>query len=86
MFIAIVSEGITEMNVALGRRTRQSSVYKQYGSDKAVDGNTNGNLGAGGSCTHTNAGANYPWWAADLEYERVVLSVHIYNRVDRKLE
>jgi len=86
VFIAIVSEGITEENVALGRRTRQSTVYMETGSDRAVDGNTNGDHKAGSGCTHTNAGANYPWWAADLEYERVVLSVHIYNRVDRKYE
>ena len=43
-------------NIALGKTTRQSSVYFGngviYNSDKAVDGNVNSNFDAG-SCTNT---------------------------------
>ena len=77
------AEGITEQNVAFGRRTRQSSMHNDYSSDRAVDGNTNGDIVVGKSCTHTGLDRNYPWWAADLEYEFIVLSVHIYNRVGK---
>ncbi|KAK2189176.1 hypothetical protein NP493_114g06066 [Ridgeia piscesae] len=35
-----------------------------------------------GSCTLTVDSTNYPWWAVDLESERLVRSVVIYNRVD----
>ena len=74
MFVA------AERNIALRRPSRISS--SKYGgtADKANDGNINGIFNRG-SCTH-NEDSLKPWWAVDLESERLVLSVHIYNRVD----
>jgi len=49
-------------------------------SERAVDGNTNGNYGAG-SCTHTENQAN-AWWTVDLQATYTVDKVVVYNRVD----
>ena len=72
----------TDDNVAAGRQTRQSSVYKGSTADRANDGNINGHLGNGETCMHTTVDLDYPWWAVDLGSERFVRSVTIYNRVD----
>ena len=72
----------TDDNVAAGRPTRQSSVWDGHTSNRANDGNTNGDLEIGQSCTHTTGGLDYPWWAVDLESVRLVQSVVIYNRVN----
>ena len=77
------------MNVAVGRPSRQSSTETitdwDVGPDRANDGNVNGNMNVGQSCSHT-VESDYPWWAVDLGSVRLVLSVHIYNRVDCKLD
>ena len=72
---------ITEDNVAAGRPTKQSSEANSGASDRATDGNINGDFIRGQSCTHTPE-LDYPWWAVDLEYEHLVRSVVIYNRAD----
>ncbi|KAK2174249.1 hypothetical protein NP493_816g02032 [Ridgeia piscesae] len=69
-----------ERNIALRRPSRISSSKNGGTADKANDGNING-IFRRGSCTH-NDDSLKPWWAVDLESERLVLSVHIYNRVD----
>ena len=71
-------------NVALGRPTRQSSEANGASSDRANDGNTNGELETGQSCAVTTDKYPNPWWAVDLGSERLVRSVVIYNRVHRK--
>ena len=71
----------SEANVAAGRPTRQSSVSSGASADRANDRDVNGNYFIG-SCTLTVDSTNYPWWAVDLESERYVRSVVIYNRVD----
>ena len=76
-------------NVAVGRPSKQSSTDTTFdwdvGPDRANDGNVNGNMKVGQSCSHTES-TDYPWWAVDLGSVRLVLSVHIYNRVDCKLD
>ena len=78
-FVVLTSED----NVAAGRPTRQSSVDDGASADRAIDGDVNGHYYKG-SCTLTVDSTNYPWWAVDLESERLVQSVVIYNRVDGK--
>jgi hypothetical protein len=48
-----------------GKPATQSSTGWDGLSNRAVDGDTNGNYGAG-SCTHTQKQAN-AWWAVDLQ-------------------
>ena len=70
------------MNKAAGCPTRQSSVFYGCVPERANDGNINGDLDVGFSCTHTTVDLDYPWWAVDLGSEHLVRSVIIYNRVD----
>lgn len=77
-------------NLALNATTSQKSVAPFPGvkanaafdgeSKRAVDGNTDGNYGAG-SCTHTYPTEN-PWWKVELPKESKVYSVKIYARTD----
>jgi len=69
-------------NIALSRPTRQSSVGYGGVPDRATDGNIDGHY-KDNSCACTRE-TPYPWWAVDLGSERLVRSVVIYNRVDRK--
>ncbi|KAI0208018.1 hypothetical protein LSAT2_007353 [Lamellibrachia satsuma] len=71
----------TADNIARGRPTNQTGVLCDGSAEKGNDGNINGHFNDGRSCTHTGD-SNYPWWAVDLQSERLVTSVHIYNRVD----
>ncbi|KAI0242703.1 hypothetical protein LSAT2_011778 [Lamellibrachia satsuma] len=71
----------TEDNIAVGRPARQSSLFDFGTPDRVVDGNINGNSHIMKSCSHTDI-AQRPWWTVDLESERLVRSVHIYNRVE----
>jgi glucose/arabinose dehydrogenase/azurin/lysophospholipase L1-like esterase len=68
-------------NIALKCKASQSSTA--YGGDaqRAVDGNTAGDFGAG-SCTHTNEGEPNPWWEVDLGKELPIDSVVLWNRTD----
>jgi len=80
-------------NLAFGQTTEQISISpwskKKNGSagaafdgqpSRAVDGNTNGNYGAG-SCTHTFAQKN-PWWRVELKERSYIYEVHIFARTD----
>eukprot|EP00058_Branchiostoma_floridae_P002515 XP_002588003.1 hypothetical protein BRAFLDRAFT_125400 [Branchiostoma floridae] len=67
-------------NVALGKRTVQTSGEADGPSSRAVDGNTDTNWG-GGSCTHTRTEAN-PAWRVDLGQTYQIDKVNIYNRRD----
>ena len=67
-------------NLALGKPTRQSSIYNNARPSRAVDGNRNSNFHAS-SCTHTqNAKGN--WWQVDLEAVYEIRDVVITNRGD----
>ncbi len=65
-----VSRWLASLMVAVkialaGKPTTQSSTSHGGVSSRAVDGNTNGNYGAG-SCTHTESQGN-AWWTVDLQ-------------------
>jgi len=67
-------------NLALGKRTRQSSV-REFGSpNRANDGDTNGNWGDG-SVTHTQ-GEDKSWWEVDLGKKYLIEEVRLHNRKD----
>jgi hypothetical protein len=70
-------------NLAQGKTATESSTYPGYPSaaaSSAVDGNTNGNFGAG-SVTATNADPN-AWWQVDLGASASISSIVIWNRTD----
>ena len=69
-----------ERNIALRRPSSQSSTASGGSADRANDGNTDG-VYTNGSCSQTDT-SSHAWWAVDLDHERLVLSVHIYNRID----
>lgn len=68
-------------NVALRGVTRQSSTDYLGDSNRAVDGNTDGNYGESNSTTHTRMETD-PWWEVDLGAEYLVEQVAIWNRTD----
>jgi large repetitive protein len=67
-------------NLAQGKTATQSSTYEDASASLAVDGNTNGNYGAG-SVTHTNS-TNSPWWQVDLGATYTIDSLQLWNRSD----
>ena len=76
---------LAERNIALGKPTYQSSTFASFtAASKAVDGNRNGDLDNGHTCTAT-AGptVGYPWWAVDFGIETFVFKLNITNRSDR---
>lgn len=58
----------------------QSSTYSPGVASRAIDGNTNGNWGAG-SVSHTDTGSN-SWWEVDLGSPRLIGTVQLFNRTD----
>ncbi len=79
---ASVRQELAPINLALGKPTTQSTVYSGVGgaSANAVDGNTNGNWGAG-SVTHSDYEAK-PWWQVDLQGAYPISTVVLHNRTD----
>lgn len=73
--------GTPRVNLALGRPATQSHTDGWGGvAARAVDGNRNGDFGAG-SVTHTASTRN-TWWQVDLGAARPISGVRIWNRVD----
>lgn len=72
----------TGKNVALWKPTNQSSSYNQvYTSDKAVDGNGDGDLLTSSSCTHTEERTSIsPTWNVNLEKAYSIVAIKILNR------
>jgi len=72
------------MDLAQGRPAIQSSTESAMATAmKAVDGDTNGDLENGKSCTHTDSKSDTPpWWRVDLGSSAAVESVTIWNRSD----
>ncbi|WP_406685241.1 T9SS type A sorting domain-containing protein [Seonamhaeicola sp. MEBiC1930] len=72
-------------NMALNGVATQSSTAYDGPPELAIDGNTNGSY-SGGSVTHTEHGANgsgeLKWWQVDLESDKVITKINIYNRTD----
>jgi len=67
-------------NLALGRRTIQSSEQHGGKPEAAVDGNTVG-IWTSGTVTHTRNEEN-PHWQVDLAHESTIDTVYIWNRID----
>ena len=69
-------------NIALWKPTNQTSTYTENGinmtSDKAVDGNAEGNFSAN-SCTHTSGG-EAPRWTVNLQKAYSIIAIKIKNR------
>lgn len=63
-------------NVALNRFASQSTTYRNYHANNAVDGNINFRMG---TCTHTKREEN-PWWRVDLDSFSWIAGAVIYNR------
>jgi len=72
-----------EQNIALGKKTRQSSSFdeRRIGPERAVDGNTEGNDG-NSSYAHTQFETD-PWWEVDLGSEQPIDRIVIWNRGGR---
>ena len=69
-------------NVALRKRTVQSTTFSDGVSSRAVDGNTSG-AWAQASVTHTEGGGGGGnWWMVDLGGEFLITDIYIYNRTD----
>lgn len=67
-------------NLALGKKTRQSSTHEYGVSNRANDGVTEGHWGYG-SVTHTQ-GESRPFWEVDLGKKFLIDEVKLYNRTD----
>lgn len=67
-------------NLALGKRTSQSSIDWGGAPSRAVDGNTSG-VWNDGSITHTGH-ESFPWWKVDLGSAHRIDSVTLWNRTD----
>ena len=73
-----------QLNLALGKRAKQSSNYNSTNglARLAVDGNTNGNWNSK-SVTHTKDGGTLnPWWRVDLDGYSTIKEILIWNRTD----
>lgn len=68
------------INIALGKPASQSSTDHGGDASKAVDGNRDGNFGAG-SVTHTDHFGS-EWWEVDLQEDFTITRIDIYNRRD----
>lgn len=68
------------VNHALNMPARQSSTDFGGSADRAVDSRIDGNFHAG-SVTHTRLEAQ-PWWEVDLQQERSIARVTLFNRTD----
>lgn len=67
-------------NLALGKRTRQSSTYDNCSSNRGNDGVIDGNINAG-SLVHTEYDQN-AFWEVDLGRSFLIEEVKIHNRTD----
>ena len=71
-------------NTAPQGKAKQSSTASGGNANRAIDGKTNGEYGAGTS-THTREDQKNPWWELDLGAEKPIESVGIWNRTDGEL-
>ena len=66
-------------NLALHKPTQQISTAAEGSSERAVDGNKDGDY-ATSTCSHTHMGSGN-WWMVDLESTNVIYEVRIHNRL-----
>ena len=76
----IDQSGPSVTNLALHKRTVQSTTILDGASSRAVDGNTSG-VWTENSVTHSALGPGN-WWMVDLGEEYLIQNIHIYNRTD----
>lgn len=85
IFIIISTFLLIGKNVALWKSTNQSSNYidgtTTLTSDKAVDGNADGDFGRG-TCTHTAMHDYNATWNVNLENAYYIIAIKIKNRND----
>ena len=67
-------------NIAPNGTATQSSTWSGNVASRAIDGNTNGNWGAGES-THTDLGSQ-PYWTLDLGSVENIQTIRLWNRTD----
>lgn len=72
-------------NVARQGTARQSSTDYDGPAKLAIDGNTNGDYRAAKSTTHT-AQSTDPWWEVDLQANRPIDRIVVWNRTDNSLQ
>ncbi|XP_071801562.1 uncharacterized protein [Asterias amurensis] len=63
-----------------GMQASQSSVFRGYSADLAIDGNSSTYL-SGGSCSHTGNDV-HSWWKVDLGANHCLGSITLVNRKD----
>jgi putative heme-binding domain-containing protein len=74
--VEVLSDG---RNIApLGKATQKNSAYDGDAS-RAIDGNKDGDYGAGGQ-THTEENTANPWWEVDLGADYPVDAITVWNR------
>ena len=78
----MVFEG--DKNVAREGKATQIGTDYNGTPEKAIDGNTNGDLNAGQSVTHSSYVA-LPWWEVDLQRNVKVKQIELWNRTDDDL-
>ena len=78
--VEVFSNGV---NVAPRGTAKQASTSNDGEAGRAIDGNTNGDYGAG-STTHTDD-QDQPWWEVDLGGTIPIEAVTIWNRTDQNL-
>ena len=79
--VEVYSDG---RNVARQGKAKQSSTSHGGSADRAIDGNTKPNYGAGGQ-THSREGEDNPWWEVDLGGDFPIEKIVIFNRGDGAL-
>lgn len=76
--VEVYSDG---RNIAPQGKASQKNTAFGGDARRAIDGNKNGDYGAGGQ-THSVEGTQNPWWEIDLGAEVPIESVAVYNRTD----
>lgn len=66
-------------DLALRKPAHQSSNFRHFTADNAVDGNYGTDIQKD-TCTHTESNDHSPWWMVDLQTVYSVTSVRIFNR------
>ena len=75
------SSGNCDENLAFNKHTKQSSTRAGGVSDRAVDGNTNGNFYQDYSVALTEWEDN-PWWEVDIVKPKFIDQINLWNRTD----
>ena len=68
-------------NIAPSGKAKQSTTGYGAEAQRAIDGNTNGEFGAGTS-THTQENDPHPWWEVDLQKELPIEALVVWPRTD----